>query len=44
MEIETSIAKEAFNAVQQRNPEANYHKMSYADLKRLSLVLTGILI
>lgn len=34
MEIETSIAKEAFNAVQQRNPEANYHKMSYADLKK----------
>lgn len=34
MEIETSIAKEAFSAVQQRDPEANYHKMSYADLKK----------
>ncbi len=33
MEIETAIAKESFNAVQQRDPEANYHKMSFAELK-----------
>lgn len=29
MEIETAIAKESFSAVQQRDPEANYHKMSF---------------
>lgn len=34
MEIETAIATKAFSAVQQRNPEANYHKMAYADLKK----------
>lgn len=34
MEIETAIAKESFDAVQQRNPEANYHKMAYADFKK----------
>lgn len=34
MEIETSIAKESFSAVQQRDPEANYHKMTYADFKK----------
>lgn len=34
MEIETAIAKESFDAVQQRDPEANYHKMAYADLKK----------
>ena len=33
MEIETEIAKASFNAVQQRDPEANYHKMSYDELK-----------
>ena len=32
MEIETAIAKESFNAVQQRDSEANYHKMSFAEL------------
>lgn len=34
LEIETAIAKESFDAVQQRNPEANYHKMTYAELKK----------
>ena len=34
MEIETAIAKESFDAVQQRDPEANYHKMAYADFKK----------
>lgn len=34
MEIETAIAKESFSAVQQRDPEANYHKMEYADFKK----------
>ena len=34
MEIETAIAKDSYSAVQQRDPEANYHKMSYADLKK----------
>lgn len=29
MDIETAIAKESFSAVQQRDPEANYHKMSF---------------
>lgn len=34
MEIETTIAKASFSAVQRRDPEANYHKMTYADLKK----------
>ena len=34
MEIETSIAKVSRSAAELRNPEANYHKMSYADLKK----------
>ena len=34
MEIETSIAKVSRSATELRNPEANYHKMSYAELKK----------
>ena len=34
LEIETTIAKASFGAVQRRDPEANYHKMTYADLKK----------
>lgn len=34
MEIETAIAKASFSAVELRNPEANYHKMSYDELKK----------
>ena len=34
MEIETAIAKASFSAVQLRDPEANYHKMSYDELKK----------
>ncbi len=34
MEIETSIAKVSLSAAELRNPEANYHKMSFADLKK----------
>ena len=34
MEIETAIAKVSFSAVQLRDPEANYHKMSYDELKK----------
>lgn len=34
MEIETAIAKASFSAVQLRDPEANYHKMSYDNLKK----------
>ena len=34
MAIETRIAKPYYSAVQQRNPEANYHKMAYEDLKK----------
>lgn len=34
MEIETAIAKTSFSAVQLRDPEANYHKMSYDELKK----------
>lgn len=34
LEIETAIAKASFSAVQRRDPEANYHKMTYADLKK----------
>ena len=32
MGIETRIAGPTYTATQQRDPEANYHKMSYADL------------
>lgn len=35
MEIETAIAKASFSAVEQRNPAANYHKMSLDELKKL---------
>ena len=34
MEIETAIAKVSFSAAQLRNPEANYHKMSYDEVKK----------
>lgn len=34
LEIETAIAQASFSAVDRRDPEANYHKMSYADLKK----------
>ena len=34
MEIETAIAKASYSAVERRNPEANYHKMSYDELKK----------
>ena len=34
MGIETAIAKASYSAVERRNPEANYHKMSYDDLKK----------
>lgn len=34
LEIETAIAQASFSAVERRDPEANYHKMSYADLKK----------
>ena len=34
MEIETGIAKVSRSAAELRNPEANYHKMTYADLKK----------
>ena len=34
LEIETTIEKASFSAVQRRDPEANYHKMTYADLKK----------
>lgn len=34
LEIETTIAKASFSAVQRRDPEANYHKMTYAYLKK----------
>lgn len=34
LEIEITIAKASFSAVQRRDPEANYHKMTYADLKK----------
>ena len=33
MEIETAIAKVSKSATELRNPEANYHKMSFNDLK-----------
>ena len=34
MDIETRIAKASFSAVEQRNPAANYHKMSLDELKK----------
>ena len=34
MDIETRIAKASFSAVEQRNPAANYHKMSLDELKQ----------
>lgn len=34
MNIETRIAKASFSAVEQRNPHANYHKMSLEQLKK----------
>lgn len=34
MEIETRIAKASFSAVEQRNPAANYHKMTLDELKK----------
>lgn len=34
MDIETRIAKVSFSAVEQRNPAANYHKMSLDELKK----------
>lgn len=34
MRIETAIAEKSYSKVQMRDPAANYHKMSYAELKR----------
>ena len=34
MDIETRIAKASFSAVEQRNPAANYHKMTLDELKK----------
>ena len=34
MEIETRLAKVSYSAVEQRNPAANYHKMSIDELKK----------
>lgn len=34
MEIETRIAKKSFSAVEQRDPAANYHKMTLDELKK----------
>lgn len=34
MNIETRIAKASFSAVEQRNPQANYHKMTLDELKK----------
>lgn len=34
MEIETRLAKASFSAVEQRNPAANYHKMTLDELKK----------
>jgi len=36
LEIETRIAKASFSAVEQRNPAANYHKMTLDELKKSS--------
>lgn len=35
MNIETRLAKSSFNAVEQRNPHANYHKMSIDEVKKM---------
>ena len=34
MEIETRLAKKSFNAVEQRNPAANYHMLTLDELKK----------
>ena len=34
MAIETAIAKASYSAVERRDPEANYHKMTYDELKK----------
>lgn len=34
MEIETRLAKKSFSAVEQRDPAANYHKMTLDELKK----------
>ena len=34
MAVETALAKASLSAVELRNPEANYHKMSFADLQK----------
>ena len=34
LEIETRIAKASFSAVEQRNPAANYHKMTLDELRK----------
>ena len=34
MEVETAIAKASLSAVELRDPEANYNKMSFADLEK----------
>ena len=34
MEIETAIAKASLSVVELRNPAANYHKMSFDELKK----------
>lgn len=34
MRIETRLAKASYSATQQRDPEANYHKMTYSALKQ----------
>lgn len=34
MRIETQMAKVAYSAVERRDPEKNYHKMTYDELKR----------
>lgn len=43
MEVETAIAKASYSAVERRNPEANYHKMSYDELKKTFPALIGML-
>lgn len=34
LDIETSLARKAYTNVQRRDPEANYHKIAFADLQR----------
>ena len=34
MDIETAIAGKSYSAVERRDPEANYHKLKYSELKR----------